>query len=81
MGRIGLSVFNQNIIYAVVDNQNRRPKKKEVKVELKKEVFKNLTKEEFLKIDNSKLNSFLTTNNFEKIRCQINQRFSFKRRN
>ena len=66
MGRIGLSVFNQNIIYAVVDNQNRRPKKKEVKVELKKEVFKNLTKEEFLKIDNSKLNSFLTTNNFEK---------------
>lgn len=66
VGRIGLSVFNQNIIYAVVDNQNRRPKKKEVKVELKKEIFKNLTKEEFLKIDNSKLNSFLTTNNFEK---------------
>ena len=66
VGRIGLSVFDQNTIYAVVDNQNRRPKKKEVKVELKKEIFKNLTKEEFLKIDNSKLNSFLTTNNFEK---------------
>lgn len=66
VGRIGLSVFDQNTIYAVVDNQNRRPKKKEVKVELQKEIFKNLTKEEFLKIDNSKLNSFLTTNNFEK---------------
>lgn len=66
VGRIGLSVFNQNIIYAVVDNQNRRPKNKEVEVDLKKEIFKNLTKEEFLKIDNSKLNSFLTTNKFEK---------------
>lgn len=66
VGRIGLSVFNQNIIYAVVDNQNRRPKKKEVKEELKKEDFKKITKEQLLKIDTSKLNSFLTANNFEK---------------
>ena len=28
VGRIGLALFNENIIYAVVDNQNKRPNSK-----------------------------------------------------
>ncbi len=31
VGRIGLSVYDKNTVYAVVDNQSRRPKEKEVK--------------------------------------------------
>ena len=26
VGRIGLAMFNENVIYAVLDNQNKRPK-------------------------------------------------------
>ena len=67
-GRIGLAVFDSNTIYAVVDNQFRRPKNKMSvdKIELTKNYFESISKEEFLKIDVLKLDRFLKSNNFPK---------------
>ena len=68
VGRIGLAVFDSNTIYAVVDNQFRRPKNKMSvdKIELTKNYFESISKEEFLKIDVLKLDRFLKSNNFPK---------------
>lgn len=68
VGRIGLAVFDENTIYAVHDNQNRREKSKEKKDKkegLTKEDFKSLTKAEFLNLNDDELNDFLKTNNFQ----------------
>ncbi len=67
-GRIGVAVYaaNPQIIYATVDNQNLRPdtaKKDNKNYSLKD--FKNISKEEFLKLDNKKLDTFLMKNSFE----------------
>ena len=68
IGRIGVAVYaaNPNIIYAIVDNQNRRPdtaaKKTDANYVLKD--FKDLSKEKFLTLDDKKLDSFLADNNF-----------------
>ncbi len=68
VGRIGVAVFgaDPNIIYATVDNQDHRPdtaqKKTDTNYVLKN--FKDLTKEGFLNLDDSKLDSFLKKNNF-----------------
>ncbi|MEJ8801489.1 WD40/YVTN/BNR-like repeat-containing protein [Pontibacter sp. H249] len=68
VGRIGLSLFpgNPNIIYALVDNYDRRPvQKKEDKPEmLDNDLFKGMTAEEFLKLDDKSLNAFLDQNRF-----------------
>ena len=68
VGRIGLAVFDVNTIYAIVDNQFRRPKsvKKTKTNEFVKSDFEKFSKEEFLLLENSKLNSFLRKNNFPK---------------
>ena len=68
VGRIGLAVYDSNTIYAVVDNQFRRPKNKESvnKLELTKDYFESISKEELLKTDDLKLNKFLKSNNFPK---------------
>ena len=68
-GRIGLSISrknNQDIIYAVIDNQAKRPTDKtEVKkAELVKSDFRQMTKEQFLAIPPKKLKAFLVKNNF-----------------
>ncbi len=74
VGRIGLSVFNENIVYAVHDSQFRRPKKNNPKKKtsaLTKEDFKTMSVADFLKLDDKKLNTFLKTNNFqEKYRAE-----------
>jgi photosystem II stability/assembly factor-like uncharacterized protein len=74
VGRIGVAVFaaNPNIIYATVDNQDHRPdtaqKKTDTNYVLKN--FKDLSKENFLNLDDKKLDSFLIKNNFpEKYRA------------
>ncbi|MBQ0733801.1 VPS10 domain-containing protein [Aquimarina celericrescens] len=67
VGRIGLAIFDENTLYAVHDNQFRR-KKSDLKKEgdkLTKEDFKTMSTEDFLKIDDKKLNSFLKTNGFQ----------------
>jgi photosystem II stability/assembly factor-like uncharacterized protein len=68
VGRIGVAVYagNPNIIYATVDNQNHRPdtgtKKVDTNYVLKD--FKNITKENFLLLNDKKLDSFLIDNDF-----------------
>ncbi|MFD2822757.1 glycosyl hydrolase [Lacinutrix iliipiscaria] len=67
VGRIGLAVYDENTIYALHDNQFRRTKesKDEEQRGLTKEDFKTITTEDFLKLDDKKLNSFLKTNGFQ----------------
>ncbi len=67
VGRIGVAVFPKNpqIVYAIVDNQNRRPDTAQKKVDLKTfEVkdLKDLTKEKFLALDDNRLDTFLKRN-------------------
>ncbi|HMU11444.1 MAG TPA: hypothetical protein PKC54_15635, partial [Ferruginibacter sp.] len=68
LGRIGVAVFasNPNIIYATLDNQDHRPdtaqKKTDTNYVLKN--FKDLSKENFLALDDSKLDTFLKKNGF-----------------
>lgn len=73
-GRIGLAVFDANTVYAVLDNQDRRPEsdsEDEADEGLTKEDFRAMTSREFLELDNGKLNDFLKTNGFqEKYRAE-----------
>ena len=68
VGRIGLSLYpeNPNIIYALVDNYDRRPveKKSDQADLLDTEMFKGMTAEAFLKLDDKSLNTFLDQNRF-----------------
>jgi len=73
VGRIGVAVFSDDIIYAVHDSQFRRPdeKKKSDKRGLTKEDFKTMSNEDFLFLDDKTLNTFLKTNGFqEKYRAE-----------
>ncbi len=74
VGRIGLAVFDQNTVYAVHDNQFRREKSKETKKKsevLTKEDFKSISVDDFLRLEDKKLNDFLKTNGFqEKYRAE-----------
>jgi len=68
VGRIGVAVFagNATIVYATVDNQNHRPDTATKKVDSNYVLsnFKDLTKEQFLQLDDKKLDSFLIENKF-----------------
>ncbi len=69
-GRIGLALGHKDgktIVYAVIDNQGAKPKKDDATGEeegLKKELFKTITKEDFLKLDKKQLSNYLKTNDF-----------------
>lgn len=68
VGRTGLAVFDENTVYAVHDNQFRRPddkKSDERSNGLTKEDFKTMSSDDFLKIEDKKLNEFLKTNGFQ----------------
>ena len=67
VGRIGLAVFDSNILYAVHDNQARRPQKSTSTNpnDLSKEQFKTMTRESFLALDDKKLNAYLKNNGFQ----------------
>ncbi|MFZ9030725.1 MAG: VPS10 domain-containing protein [Robiginitalea sp.] len=67
VGRIGLAVVDSGTIYAILDNQFRRPKDDtdEDADTLKKEDFKAMPASQFLELDNDKLNEFLKTNGFQ----------------
>ncbi|MEM8764274.1 MAG: glycosyl hydrolase [Bacteroidota bacterium] len=71
-GRIGLAVFDDNLVYAVHDSQFRREKKKkDEKDGLTKEDFKTMDNTSFLALEDKKLNEFLKTNGFqEKYRAE-----------
>ena len=73
VGRIGIAVFNDNVVYAVHDNQFRRPDddKKVKESGLDKNDFKTMSNEDFLALEDKKLNAFLKTNGFqEKYRAE-----------
>lgn len=73
VGRIGMAVFNDDVVYAVHDSQFRRPddKKKSNKRSLDKDDFKSMSNAEFLALEDKKLNAFLKTNGFqEKYRAE-----------
>ncbi|MBI5914028.1 MAG: glycosyl hydrolase [Bacteroidetes bacterium] len=67
-GRIGLAAGVQNgstVVFAILDNQNRRPKEAvEEKKELTKDELRNMTKEAFLKLEKDKVKTFLSDNGF-----------------
>ena len=72
VGRIGVAIFNDNVVYAIHDNQFRRTKKDDgAKKGLTKEDFKTMSVEAFLSLEDKTLNTFLKTNNFqEKYRAE-----------
>ncbi|ETN94149.1 sialidase family protein [Zhouia amylolytica] len=74
VGRIGLAVYDDNTLFAVHDSQFHREKKDDTSDssdKLTKDDFKSMPTEEFMKLDNKKLNEFLKTNGFhEKYRAQ-----------
>ena len=67
VGRIGLAAFNNDIVYAFLDNQYRRKATpKEKSNGLKKEAFKTMSVADFMKLDNKALNKYLKDNRFDK---------------
>ena len=71
VGRIGVAVYQKNprILYAVVDNNYTKPDTATKKTDTSKYMvddFKNISKENFLKLDNKKMDSFLIKNRFPK---------------
>ena len=68
VGRIGVSVYDENIVYAIVDNQSRRPKEKKILKQkgIDKMSFENMSLEKFIKLDDVDLNQFLKNNGFPK---------------
>ncbi|NER13171.1 glycosyl hydrolase [Leptobacterium flavescens] len=67
VGRIGLIVFDENTLYAVHDNQFHRKSttKKSTSDALTKEDFKSMSTQDFLNLDNKKLNNYLKNNGFQ----------------
>ncbi|MFD0992227.1 WD40/YVTN/BNR-like repeat-containing protein [Tenacibaculum geojense] len=75
VGRIGLAVFNDDVVYAFHDNQFRRTdendKKEDDSNALSKDDFKTMSVDAFLKLSDKKLNSYLKMNGFqEKYRAE-----------
>lgn len=72
VGRIGLAVFNDDVLYALHDSQFRRSKKDVKKdEEFTKDTFKTMSIEEVLSLSDKKLNAFLKKNGFqEKYRAE-----------
>ena len=67
-GRIGLAAGRKNgktVLYACVDNQNAKSKNETVDTEaLSKDQLRTMSKEDFLKLSDEKLSSFLKKNSF-----------------
>ncbi len=74
VGRIGLVAFDRNRVYAVLDNQSRREKPRDTEQRsdgLTKADFRAISQDDFLKLEDTKLNDFLKTNGFqEKYRAE-----------
>ncbi|MDG1571413.1 glycosyl hydrolase [Robiginitalea sp. M366] len=66
VGRIGLAAFDANTVYAVVDNQDRRPEAADPSEDtgLSKEDFKGMSAKAFLALDNGELAEYLRNNRF-----------------
>lgn len=67
VGRIGIAVFDDDTIYAVLDNQTRRKsdEKSSDKEGLSKEDFKTMNTTQFLSLESKKLEQYLRNNRFQ----------------
>jgi photosystem II stability/assembly factor-like uncharacterized protein len=66
LGRIGLSIFpgNPKIIYAIVDNQAEEKKAAEKNDDLTSTDLRKMTREQFLALDDKKIELYLKNNRF-----------------
>ncbi len=66
-GRIGLTVVDENTVYLIHDNQDRRPDSggNNRSGGLTKDDFKTMSKADFLALEDSKLDGFLRQNRFQ----------------
>ena len=67
VGRIGLAISKGDkgeVVYAILDNQNRRPSEKEDKEVLTKDELRSISKMDFLSLDDKKLGAYLRKNGF-----------------
>ena len=68
VGRIGLSIYDENTVYSIHDSQFRRKSEKKEKKSsngLTKEDFKKMSTEEFLALTDKNLNNYLRANRFQ----------------
>ncbi len=65
-GRIGLAFApsNQNIVYAILDNQDRREKEEDEDEGLTKDELRSLSSSQFMALENKDINKFLDDNGF-----------------
>ncbi len=65
-GRIGLAFApsNSSIVYAILDNQDRREKEEDEDEGLTKDQLRSMSKESFLALDNKAINAFLDNSRF-----------------
>jgi len=69
VGRIGLVAAkgkNSSVLYAFLDNQNRRPKKERDKKKLTKDDLRKMSREDFLKLEEKHISQYLNKNRFPK---------------
>ncbi|MEN1784389.1 MAG: glycosyl hydrolase [Bacteroidota bacterium] len=69
VGRIGIAVFDEQTIYAVLDNQNRRTPaatNKKLTNKVTKDRFRTMDNTTFLALDTTALNDYLRSNYFPK---------------
>ncbi len=59
VGRIGISIGKDNVVYALLDNQERQPSETKVDEGLTKNSFKSMSEKEFMALDDSTLSAFL----------------------
>ncbi|MEO0558077.1 MAG: sialidase family protein [Bacteroidota bacterium] len=65
VGRIGLAAHPNGVLYAVLDNQVRRPEDEDDEApELTSEMLETMTREQFLEQSEDAINAFLDANNF-----------------
>ncbi len=66
VGRIGIAVFDENILYAIVDNQGHRPQATSERQGLQAEDFQTMTEQDFAQLSDKDLEDFLRLNGFQK---------------
>ena len=66
VGRIGLAVYDQNTVYAIVDNQDHRPSSSAERQGLEASDFEQMSTSDFAKLSEKDLESFLRDNGFQK---------------
>ena len=82
VGRIGLAAFNDNVVYAFLDNQFRRPATPKRKGSgIQKDDFKSMSVADFLKLDNKQLNSYLRSNRFDRKETAVSVKAAVKNGN